>query len=474
MEKYKSLLINIGLFTLNTLATKVVTFLLVPFFTYYFSTSEYGISDIGTSIINVLVPVLTLAANDAVIRFIVDDPKNSEKYVSIGFAITLFGCFVMAVLLPLLDLSFFGGLGHYKGLYLLYFAGVAFQIYFGYVARGRNLIKLITCISVISSLVTVVTAIISVKFCFLRVEGYFLSMIFGNGVAILLYLTWGKLYTQLHIPFSKANIHYLKKMMVFAIPTIPNLVFWWMGTSINRFFITSMMGVGASGIFAAVNKIPSLMNILSNTFWQAWSLSAFKEYRKEGIKSFFSTVFCVFRAFMAMCGSAIILVTPWLAKFLLQGEFFSSWPLVTVLVLAFYFSVLSGFYETIFTTSMKTKGIFISTGIASIVIIVFTWLLVPMLGLLGAALAMLSGNFVMFVIRVFQTQSIMSVQINWVIEIASIILLVAQVVVMYMQTSQYMTFSLVIFLIICVMKLIDVWPFLKLTLGKIAPSSHNW
>ena len=37
MNKYRTLLLNIGLFGINTVATKLITFLLVPLYTYYLS-----------------------------------------------------------------------------------------------------------------------------------------------------------------------------------------------------------------------------------------------------------------------------------------------------------------------------------------------------------------------------------------------------------------------------------------------------
>ena len=40
MNKYRTLLLNIGLFGINTVATKLITFLLVPLYTYYLSTKR--------------------------------------------------------------------------------------------------------------------------------------------------------------------------------------------------------------------------------------------------------------------------------------------------------------------------------------------------------------------------------------------------------------------------------------------------
>ena len=43
-------------------------------------------------------------------------------------------------------------------------------------------------------------------------------------------------------------------MIIYALPLIPNNLFWWLSTGINRLFITGMLGIAASGMFAAASK----------------------------------------------------------------------------------------------------------------------------------------------------------------------------------------------------------------------------
>ena len=57
------------------------------------------------------------------------------------------------------------------------------------------------------------------------------------------------------LPSKERDQRVLKKMLLYSVPLMPNAIFWWVGTSVNRFFITSMLGIGASGLFAAASKI---------------------------------------------------------------------------------------------------------------------------------------------------------------------------------------------------------------------------
>ena len=48
MGKYKNLLVNVGIFGLSAVATKLMAFILMPLYTLYLSTEEYGIMDMAT------------------------------------------------------------------------------------------------------------------------------------------------------------------------------------------------------------------------------------------------------------------------------------------------------------------------------------------------------------------------------------------------------------------------------------------
>ena len=80
MNRYKYLLKNIGLLTLSSFATKLLSFFLVPLYTNILTTTEYGTYDLFNTTIGVLLPILTLNIQEAVMRFSIDE-KNSRKSI---------------------------------------------------------------------------------------------------------------------------------------------------------------------------------------------------------------------------------------------------------------------------------------------------------------------------------------------------------------------------------------------------------
>ena len=70
-SKYKKLVKNSVVFFIGNLGSKVITFLIVPFYTYYLTTAEYGTADLVTTTVNLLVPFAMVGMNEAVLRFTV-------------------------------------------------------------------------------------------------------------------------------------------------------------------------------------------------------------------------------------------------------------------------------------------------------------------------------------------------------------------------------------------------------------------
>lgn len=282
MNKYKSLAQNIVLFAVNSVATKLIAFVLVPLYTYYLSEGEYGITDMSLTVITLMVPLATLSISDAVLRFVIDDSKNTDRYVTAGLAIVLVSFAIVTVMLPLLDLGIFGGLGDYKLWFLAAYASNAMLTYQSNVARALDQVRIIPFAAGISSLATLIGAFVFIAQLRLGVEGYFIATILGGVCGSLVYEALGKHRDHLlHVGMSDLRVD-LKKMMSYAIPLTPNTLFWWVNNSISRFFVTGFLGIASNGLYAAASKIPNLLNAVFQIFQQAWQISAYQEFKKRG------------------------------------------------------------------------------------------------------------------------------------------------------------------------------------------------
>lgn len=450
MGKYRSLVENTALFALNSVATKLVTFFLVPLYTAYLSAGEYGLTDMSLTVISLLTPLVTLDVAEAVVRFIVGDRAREDSYAAIALGVTAASVAVVAVLTPLLDLGAFGGLGEFKVWFVAAYAASALMNMCGQVARGMDRVRVIPACAGVSSLVTLASAVALIAWMGMGVEGYFASVTVGPAVAIVMYLTVGGLGTSVlrgarSLVASARDEAWLlcRPMLRYALPLIPNSLFWWLGSGINRLFITGMLGISASGLFAAASKVPNLLNTVYSIFQQAWQLSAFQESDDEGLSRFFSTVFALIQAGMTVLCAVLSFAAPWLAAILLQGEAYEAWPMIAPLLLSNLFNVFATFYGTVYATTMHTTFIMGTTVFGAVSCVVLTPVLIPVMGTYGACVASTIGQALVFLMRAVDSGRHLRFDVGWRYLAPTIIFLAVQALSAAVQLGPWTVVSLV-------------------------------
>ena len=84
-----------------SLATKFLSFFLVPLYTNILSTVEYGISDMFSTTISILVLILTLNIQESVMRFSLENQYDKVDILTVGFRIVFFSIVCVCVALSI-------------------------------------------------------------------------------------------------------------------------------------------------------------------------------------------------------------------------------------------------------------------------------------------------------------------------------------------------------------------------------------
>ena len=88
MSSYGKLIKNSFIFTIANLGSKLLSFFLVPFYTFVLSTEELGVADALVNTVTLILPIISLYIQDAVMRFIMDKENDSGEIIAV--AIRLF------------------------------------------------------------------------------------------------------------------------------------------------------------------------------------------------------------------------------------------------------------------------------------------------------------------------------------------------------------------------------------------------
>ena len=142
---------------------------------------------------------------------------------------------------------------------------------------------------VINSMILFVSDIIFLVLLRYGLTGWMIAYILGK-VITCLYVMWK---TNVRKIFSLKAISkkFYKEAAKYSLPLLPNTMMWWVMNASDRYMIALFLGAAANGVYAVANKMPSLLSVFENIFYQAWQTSSINVLEDEGRDKFYSEVF---------------------------------------------------------------------------------------------------------------------------------------------------------------------------------------
>lgn len=424
MGKYRYLFKNVGLMVIGQFGSRMLSFFLVPLYTSVLSTADYGTFDLYGTIVQLLVPVLTLNIYDAVLRFALDGKEDIKQVHAVAASVFLAGVLTLLILIVTnLFVGFLPIVNEYPWLFFLFYIGNALSLLLSNFARGLDDVSA----TVISGIVTTLTMIL-LNIWFLiglgwGLFGYFAANIAGMAAGCLVYVFRLRLWQYPIIPRDMALG---RRMVSYSSPLIANSVSWWINSASSRYIIIWISGIAANGLFSAANKIPSIISMAANLFNSAWVMSSVKEFDSEDRDGFFSKTCRTFSGAIMICCALLIAGSYILGDFLYRGEFHSAWKLTPLMALGSALSAVAGYLGGIFAAAKQTKIFTYSTVIGCVVNIVLCAILAKLFGVIGAAAAVAISNYVILVIRFAQIKRFMHIDLSLIREHVVYALLAAE------------------------------------------------
>ena len=458
MDSYKKLINNTFIFSIGNLGTKLITFFLVPLYTYNLSTIEYGLTDLINTTISLLIPVFTLSTSDAILRFVMD--KTYDKRVVLNNTLLIFFIGFVTVTFILLLFQQLLPFERYIMLFIAMLFTQTLQIGLGQYVRAQGKVYLFALNGIFSALVIFIGGFITlVKYNF-GIIGYFISYIFGYSISIFLLIIKGQIWKDINIKLIKLSE--IKKILRYSFPLMPNSLMWWIVNSSNRYVITLFLGLSANGIFGVSSKIPSLLNVVNSIFFQAWQMSAIEEYDSKENSKFYSTVFNIFSFIMLFTTSLILFLLKFIIGLLAENSYVESWKYVPFLLIGVVFSSFSGFLGTNYIAAKKTFGVFKSSVYGAIINIIILFSLVPNIGLNGASIATMFSYFVIWIIRIKDTKKYVDIKVDWHKLAKNFIVVFLQIGILYVDIKLNYLIQVVLVFILCFINRDEILKMLKM------------
>ena len=446
-EKYSYLSKNIVLFSISGFVPKILSLILVPLYTSYLTTAEYGISDLITVTVTLLIPIFTLGIQDAVMRFALDEKYTKSDVFTIALKIILFGALpvlaatVIAACLNLPQLS-----NTFLMFFFIMYLTNALNNTISLFCRAVNKVNVIVVSSILNSLTTLIANVVFLTIFKWGLVGYLSANTIGAIFALLYCFFAGKLYKYIK-PIKQKSV--IKEMIAFSFPLIFSVISWWINNASSRYILTWMSGVAASGIFAVAYKIPNLLTVFQNIFSQAWSISAIKEFDKNDTDHFIGNTYTMVNFSLTVICSIIMICNVLIARILYSNDFFVAWQYVPPLLMSVLFNAMSLFIGSIFTAVKDTKTLSISTIIGAAINIICNFVLIHFWDVYGAVFATMIGYAIVLLVRHIILRKHIIMKIKWKRDLFVYFLLGLQMI-FALFGSRYMFLQIVILAIISI------------------------
>lgn len=246
-QKYKTLLSNTGLLFIGTFGSKMISFIMLPFYTSWLSIEDFGTSDVINVYSTILVSIVSLCIAEAV--FVIPTGRNKEDQRHFFSSSLLFAMLCTITLLVLyVVVALFKGESTASyvsniGYITLLSATTIYMSIAQQFCKCINKIKVYAIAGLINTLCVALLGFVLIKTFGLL--GYIMSLVIANVVALVYVFIRARL--RIFVSLSAVSWQHLKEMLKYSIPLIPNSIIWLIVNYVNRPIMETSMGMAAIG-----------------------------------------------------------------------------------------------------------------------------------------------------------------------------------------------------------------------------------
>ena len=385
-------------YAVGTFGSKVIYFLLVPFYSFFLSKSDLGLYDIILASLTILTPIITIQVSDAVYRELHDPTKQSlksAKAFSSGLSVIFFGLLIF-VFIAFVFYNLFANKIFYE--LVLIQSSFTLYIFFQQSLRGLSLNKEYALMGTMNAFLLILFSIIFIYFSIIELRNIILAIACAQFISIIFAIykiNFFKLFEIKNI--SKAKVH---ELINYSFPLLPNTLSWWLIDLGSRYIILLFIGIEENGLYAVAARYAGIIALVNSIFILSWQDYVINSKSKISLNTnYFSSYLNFFIAFQI---GLVILLTSFsneLIYFTTSADFHNAAKYLPILLISSAFASFCGFYGAFYLKEKSTKKIFTTTLIGSIINIAFCIVFINYLGLYAVAVASFVGFLITFLLR---------------------------------------------------------------------------
>jgi O-antigen/teichoic acid export membrane protein len=404
------------IYGLSGVITRFITIFLIPIYTRIFNPADYGVMNLVNTTLLLLGIFVILGLDNATARWYWETNEDNEESrkttFNTWFWAQLLFSLITVIIVSLLSKSFSKLILGDKHFYFLFIFSVLnlplTSIIFVLTTwfRVKRMAVNAVVFSIFNSLLTIGISVYLVVFLRIGLKGVFLAQLISNFIAAI--VAWYLL--RRVIDFKHFQYNRLIKMLKYSLPLIPATLSAWLLNSAGGFFITHYASKTEVGLYQIGNNIASFCGLIFWAFLQAWAPFAISIHKDEDAPRIYSMVLDLYCATGCLIVFGIFLFSPEILLFLTTKDYVNAAFVAGILSLNIFIVNIAQI-TTIGSAIVKTNRPYaVGVIVASMLTVLFYFLLIPLLGKEGAAISTLLGSLLMVIYVTYKSQLLYKIE----------------------------------------------------------------
>lgn len=380
---------------------KLIPFILLPVLTIYLTPESYGIIFTYNAYVAVLAVFIHLSLSGAVnVNFHQLSKENLKIYITNTLLILFFFTFCIFIFIfnfqeylqQQMNLTFFWINIAVLNVFFQFFTIINLVLW-----QAEQNAKKYALYQFSFTILSTTFILICVAYLKLGWEGYLI----GQLVSILIFslLSIWLIFKRGYLNFQ-INFIYIKDALKFGIPLIPHSLSGWFKIGVDRFFLTSLLGSAATGIYALGYHLGMIVGIMTVAFNQAFSQYLYKKLAnitgKDKIKLVKYTY--LYFVLVLLLASLISYLSPWFIVNFINQRYLDSIEIIPWIAFGYVFQGMYFMVVNYIFFVKQTAALSFVTFTTGILHVILSYVFIKFYGIQGAAYATTLSFFITFIL----------------------------------------------------------------------------
>ncbi len=411
----KKILSDSFLYTLANLFTKGIGFIMIPIYTAYFSTKEYGVIDLLIVTGSILSIIIGLEIHQAVARFFPEADSEHDKKIVVSTA--LWSISILYFIFLFLSLPFMAQISslafdsiEYSSVLFVAFLSFGFNFIYNFFSaqlRWQLKSKQNVMVSFVYSFITAILTYTLLKFY----DGGISSVFIAQIVAAMIGICLSYLYSKEYYGFI-LNLQKFKELVKFSTPLIFSTIIVYAMLYVDRLMINYYLTIEDVGLYGIAFRFASIITILTVGIQTALTPLIYNNHKNVETPISIARLFNYFILFSIVFVSFLFIFSKDIILLFANENYIDSSVVIAWLAISILFSGVINFAPGIFIAK-KTEYILYINIFTFVLNIILNYILIQDYGILGPAYATAISSFIYFLSYYFIGQKYYYIPFIW-------------------------------------------------------------